>query len=63
MDNIDQSQERIALVVFDMGDALLYGRASNGKIDYSDTLPWPKDWPKYITTRFCNNHKIPWSIS
>ena len=52
-----------AVVVFDCGEAHLYGRGADGRIDYDRHSPWPSDWPSYITPRFLEIRRIPWTTA
>jgi hypothetical protein len=51
------------VVVFDMGDAHVYGRGPDGRVNYDESLPWPADWPPYITGRWLRDRGIPWIIA
>lgn len=44
-------------VVFDCGEAWIYPLVG-GRVDYSRTLPWPADWPEYITGRWLSARGI-----
>lgn len=51
---------RDVVVVFDCGEAHLYRRSSDGRIDYSQSLRWPCWWPDRITSDFCDKYGISW---
>ena len=51
----------VAVVVFDAGEAHLYGRGPDGRVDYSNTVPWPTDWPPYLTERWLRDRGIPYT--
>ena len=55
-----KTEKQPALVVFDSGEALVYGRDASGNIDLSDTIQWPRDWPARITPHFLKQARVPW---
>jgi|688.fasta_scaffold655660_2 hypothetical protein len=54
---------RQIVVVFDHGDAYVYGPGSDGRIDYSEPRDWPCWWPSRITSDFCDKYMIPWVLA
>ena len=48
------------VVVFDMGEAHVYGRGPDGRVNYDESLPWPAGWPEYITGGWLRDRGIPW---
>ena len=50
-------------VVFDMGEAHIYGRGDDGCVNYDVSLPWPDEWPPYITGRWLSDRGIPWTTA
>lgn len=51
------------VVVFDMGEAHVYGRGRDGRVNYDVDLPWPEDWPQWITGEFLRARGIPWTTA
>ena len=62
-DQVTQQKTEPAVVVFDCDEAYLYGRDPDGRIDYSETVPWPADWPPWITDRWLRARGIPWTTA
>jgi len=53
----------VEIVVFDSGEANLYGRGKDGRIDYDRLLPLPRGWPEYVTSMFLDSRRIPWRMA
>jgi hypothetical protein len=51
---------RNVCVVFDCDEAHVYGRNTDGSVNYDVELPWPADWPQWITGEFLRLRGIPW---
>ena len=57
------TDRKVAIVVFDCGEASVYGRGPDGRIDYDHPLPWPRGWPQLVTSEWLDAHGIRWETT
>ena len=48
------------VVVFDLDEVRIYPVQDSGAVDHDNDLPWPTDWPKYLTSAFLDARGIKW---